>query len=47
MRQNLSAITDGLRSGLELSDPPRVRLLLNDVNELIEAIDAYPSTPVN
>ena len=47
LRQNLAAIAERLRSGLQVGDPPRVRRVLADVNELIEVIDGYPSTPAN
>ena len=47
MRQTLSGIRNGLRSGLVVADPERIRRLLEDVSELIETIDDYPSTTNN
>ena len=47
MRQNLSLIRNGLRSGLVVTDPERIRRLVDDVSELIETIDDYPSAPNN
>ena len=43
MRQNLSLIRNGLRSGLVVADPERIRRLVDDVSELIETIDDYPN----
>jgi len=46
-RQNLAAIADRLRGDLEVRDPERVRLVLEDVDALIDEIDEYPSPPTN
>lgn len=47
MRQNLSLIRNGLRSGLVVVDPERIRRLVDHVSELIETIDDYPSATNN
>ena len=47
MRQDLSLVRNGLRSGLVVADPERIRRLVDDVSELIETIDDYPSATNN
>ena len=47
MRQKLALIRNGLRSGVVVDDPERIRRLVDDVSELIETIDDYPSAPNN